>query len=231
MSAAFITLILGGSGGLGRIVRDFFDPEERADWSRETGVWLENECSIDEAIGRDLQEATVGRLINCAGVNFLSRFDDTSDSALLRAVDVNAFTFPRVVRRLRVAGKLPAGAVLCNVISNAAHIPMTHSIAYNASKAAQEMITRQMARELKEYSIFGVSPNKLAGTPMSRQIEEKVCELRGWTAEEARAYQLAALPAGEETPPESLALFLIQCVNSAHHPYLTGCILPYGGPQ
>ena len=126
---------------------------------------------------------------------------------------------------------LTPGAAMCNVISNAAHIPMTHSLMYNASKAAQEIVTRQMARELKEYCIFGVNPNKLEGTQMSLEIEAQVRELRGWTEEEARRYQLAALPAGVETPPESLAEFIAGLMRPVHHPYITGCICQYGGPQ
>jgi NAD(P)-dependent dehydrogenase (short-subunit alcohol dehydrogenase family) len=37
---------------------------------------------------------------------------------------------------------------VCNIISNASHVPMTNSLAYNASKAAAMMMTKQMAREL-----------------------------------------------------------------------------------
>jgi NAD(P)-dependent dehydrogenase (short-subunit alcohol dehydrogenase family) len=93
-------------------------------------------------------------------------------------------------------------------------------------------MTLQLARELtKKYGItvFGVSPNKLAGTGMSRAIEEQVMRVRGWTAEYARQYQLNALLTGEETPPQSVAEFVAYLLtDKAHHKFLSGCVLPYG---
>lgn len=230
------TLIMGGSGGLGREVMHQFPGA--ANWSLDTDVDLEQPWTISEAASMIDPEHSVTQLINCAGVNLLYPFDEllaaNPDSheagEIERCMTVNAFAFPRVVAALRRYKALAPGAVLCNVISNAAKIPMTHSLAYNMSKAAQEMATRQMARELKEYSIFGINPNKLIGTGMSLDIEARVLELRGWTAEEAKRYQLAALPAGLETPPAALALFIKQLMHPAHHPFLTGCIVPYGGP-
>lgn len=225
-----ITVILGGSGGLGREVAKHFP--DASNWSPDTGFDIRNFSTVYEAVIR-VEEAgcKVLRLINCAGVNLIAPLDDVGMQALELSMAVNAFGFFDVIRSLRLHKLLAPGFAACNVISNAAHMPMTHSIAYNASKAAQEMITRQMAREWKEYCIFGVNPNKLHGTPMSLAIEERVCELRGWTKEEAKKYQLAALPAGVETPPSALASFIAELMRDEHHPYITGCIFPYGGPQ
>lgn len=223
------TIIMGGSGGLGSAVaRHFADAEN---WSFDTRVDLTNPHSINTAV-KGLRDAQleVRRIVNCAGHNFIVPFDDLAFTAASALFRLNALALPAVVQSLRVQKLLPAGAIICNVISNAAKVPMTHSLAYNASKAAQEMVTRQMARELREYSIFGVSPNKLAGTPMSRQIEGRVRELRGWTVEEAAKYQLAALPAGVETPVSAVAQFISDMMAPIHHPFITGCIFPYGGP-
>jgi NAD(P)-dependent dehydrogenase (short-subunit alcohol dehydrogenase family) len=221
------TLILGGSGGLGRVVMAHFPGA--VNWSNETGVNLIDFPSIDSAAGQ--LPMAVTRLINCAGANLLLPFSGLHLDALEELMQVNAFALVWVVRELRSQGLLAKGAAICNVVSNAAHIPMTHSLAYNASKAAAEMITRQMARELKDYCIFAVNPNKLAGTPMSREIEAAVCDMRGWTPEEAKRYQLAALPAGVETPPQALAAFIAELMRPVHHPFITGCVFPYGGPQ
>jgi NAD(P)-dependent dehydrogenase (short-subunit alcohol dehydrogenase family) len=222
------TIVMGGSGGLGSAVMNLIDLS--FDFSHEEDVELTSYDSIRYAALKLFPRNSVDQIINCAGMNCLLPFDEIRE-ALEVTMATNAFSLVRVVQALREEKLLMKGARICNVISNAAHIPMTHSLAYNASKAAQEMITRQMARELKEYSIFGVNPNKLAGTPMSRQIEKQVLKLRGWTKEEARKYQLAALPAGKETPPESLARFIVDLMDPIHHPYITGCIFPYGGPQ
>lgn len=221
------TLILGGSGGLGREVMQHFP--DAIDWSLLTYVDLGNHPDIVMAAAR--LTSPICRIINCAGINILRPIDDIQLHHFDHAMRVNAFALPLVVKTLRRQAMLNPGAIICNVISNASHIPMTHSLVYNASKAAQEMITRQMAREFKgKYSIFGVSPNKLKGTPMSRQIEQDVCKLRGWPPEEAERYQLAALPAGVETPPKAVARFIAELMRPEHHPFITGCIFPYGGP-
>jgi NAD(P)-dependent dehydrogenase (short-subunit alcohol dehydrogenase family) len=111
-------------------------------------------------------------------------------------------------------------------------MPMTHSAAYNASKGAAHILTLQMARELRKrhgLTVFGISPNKLHSTGMSDYIDKRVCELRGWTPEEAKAYQCANLPAGEETDPDQLAQLITYLVTETErHKYLNGCILPYG---
>lgn len=225
-----VTIVMGGSGGLGKEVMTWFP--FAVNWSLDTGVDVAAQTSIQMAIeALTDREHTVIRIINCAGVNLLREFDRLTADEVLRVMTINAFSLPMVVRSLRAFDAISKDAVICNVISNAAHMPMTHSLAYNASKAAQEMITRQMARELKGYTIFGVNPNKLEGTPMSHQIEAEVLKLRGWTAEEAMRYQLAALPAGVETPPAALASFIFELMKPTHHPYITGCIFPYGGPQ
>jgi NAD(P)-dependent dehydrogenase (short-subunit alcohol dehydrogenase family) len=237
-AAHHVTIIMGASGGLGSAVRckfgdaNHFTYNDIINWSQDQGVSLNVRASVERAAVRlKLDHCIVTRIINCAGVNAIARFDAVSLEQAQRIYQTNALALPLVVQVLRKGGILAKGAVICNVISNAAHIPMSHSLMYNASKAAQEMITRQMARELKEYSIFGVNPNKLAGTGMSAEIDGAVMKLRGWSRKQARAYQLAALPAGVETPPDSLAQFIVELMRGEHHPYITGCIFPYGGPQ
>ncbi|MCI0552902.1 MAG: SDR family NAD(P)-dependent oxidoreductase, partial [Anaerolineae bacterium] len=126
------------------------------------------------------------------------------------------------------------GGTILNIISNASHMPMTGSLAYNASKGAAAIMTKQLARELKkthDITVFGISPNKLAGTDMSEYIDERVLKMRGWTEEQAKKYQLDALPAGEETDPLVLADFVAFLLSQKdRHKYLAGCIIPYGGP-
>lgn len=221
-------IVMGGSGGLGQEICKLLP--EAVDWSKDSGVNFVIEEDV-EAAAHCLEGKQVRGVINCCGINALIPFDEVTFAEFARSMYVNVYSLVRVVQALRREKLLADGAAICNVISNAAHIPMTHSLIYNTSKAAQEMLTRQMARELKEYCVFGVNPNKLEGTPMSREIEAKVLELRGWTAEQAKKYQLAALPAGVETPPESLARFIVHLMGTRNHPYITGTIFPYGGPQ
>lgn len=184
-------------------------------------------------IETQLAGSKVHTLINCAGVNEISMLKDLSLRVLDRLMTINAFAPVWLVKNLLPT--FTSQSVVCNIISNASHMPMTSSCAYNMSKAALHIATKQMARELGKsptgLTVFGVSPNKLAGTGMSSYIDKRVCETRGWTMDEARKYQLAALPAGEETDPKVLGEFVAFLTDDIRRcKYLQGCVLPYGGP-
>lgn len=170
-------------------------------------------------------------LINCAGVNLIDWLENFSEEKWDKVVDTNAKGIYKMTQACLSLLIKSQGTVL-NIVSNAAHTPMTCSLAYNASKGAALIMTKQLARELtKKYGItvFSVSPNKLKGTGMSDAIDEQVVRTRGWAKEYAQQYQLQGLLTGEETPPEAVAefiAFLLQ--DKAHHKYLTGCDIPYG---
>ena len=170
-------------------------------------------------------------LINCAGINEINWLEDLGLKQWDDTLNVNARAIYLMTKGLLPALIASKGTVL-NIISNASHMPMTASLAYNASKGAAHIMTLQLARELtKRYGItvFGISPNKMSGTAMSKYIESRVPEVRGWTAEEAARYQHAALLAGEETDPKVLAEFIAFLLyDKRNHKYLTGCIIPYG---
>lgn len=181
-------------------------------------------------------------LVNCAGINYIDWFPQADFRMFDRLMDLNVKAGLRLVQCL--IGEMPpfgddsdenwfngTGCVL-NIVSNASHVPMTNSAFYNASKGAFHIATLALARELRKthgLCVFGISPNKLKGTGMSDYIEARVPSLRGWTPEEAAKYQLAALPAGEETDPKALAEFIAFLLCRPHrHKYLTNTILPYG---
>ena len=170
-------------------------------------------------------------LINCAGINKTGWLADFPEQSWDDVMDTNAKGIFMMTKWALPALIKSQGTVL-NIVSNASHMPMTCSVAYNASKGAAHIMTLQMARELtKKYGItvFGISPNKLAGTAMSKDIEQQVVRDRGWTPEQAAAYQSSALLTGEETDPALLADFIAFILSSKlRHKFLTGCIIPYG---
>lgn len=184
---------------------------------------------VADSLGR--ADFPVDILINNAGVNFIDWMERIGIEDWDRVMNTNARAIWFVTKVLLENLKAAKGTVV-NVVSNAMTMPMTHSIAYNASKGAAGIMTRQMARELqREHGIcvFGISPNKLAGTGMSRYIEARVCDLREWSAEEAEKYQLKALLAGQETQPVQVAELLVWLLARPHrHKYLTGCLLELG---
>lgn len=168
-------------------------------------------------------------LVNCAGVNYINWFDKIGEDDWDRVMDTNVkgifLVSQALVEQLR-------GKIIMNIVSNASHVPMTHSAAYNASKGAAHMLTLQMARELKKthgITVVGVSPNKLKNTIMSEYIGNRVPELRGWSKEEAEAYQLASLASGEETDPGVCAGFVnFILLNPEMHKFMNGTVLPFG---
>lgn len=169
-------------------------------------------------------------LINCAGINKINWLPNVTEEDWDRVMDVNVKGIFKMTQAFLPSLIKNKGTVL-NIVSNAAHMPMRCSAAYNASKGAALILTKQLARELTSQgvTVFSVSPNKLRGTEMSDSIDQQVVDTRGWTLEAAQKYQLAGLLTGEETPPEAVAEFIAFLLQSKErHKYLSGCDLPYG---
>ena len=219
-------LVTGGDAGLGAAIVDAL----RRDGHTVMVYDIKQRFDILNPDTLLVEQFELDVLINCAGINRINWLQNVSEQDWDAVMDVNvkgifkmtqAF-LPRLIER--------KGTVL-NIVSNAAHMPMRCSAAYNASKGAALILTKQLARELTSQgvTVFSVSPNKLRGTEMSDAIDQQVIATRGWTLEEAQRYQLAGLLTGEETPPEAVAEFIAYLLqDKAHHKYLSGCDLQYG---
>ena len=230
-----LALITGGSSGLGacikrRLSADGYGYTQVKDMSLETNFDVTDEADVQHWANEI--SATYGRadfLINCAGYNYLNWIEEIPDHEWDRVMNVNA---RGLFFMAKYFASLLRGGTICNVVSNASHMPMTHSLAYNASKGAAAIMTRQMARELwatHNITVFGVSPNKLKHTGMTEHVDRRAAELRGMTSIEAREYQLTKLFTGEETDPDCVAEFIVWLLAEKHrHKYLAGCILEYG---
>lgn len=224
---------VNGPGAGGYDFRDVESVYEAAEMIRERTVHMINEG----VLAFDYYPV----LINCVGVNYIEWFSNVDFNEFDRLMMLNVKSHLILLQEL--LGNVPFKddvdynwfrdtGCLVEIISNASHMPMTNSVVYNATKGAQHIATLALARELRKthgLTIFGVSPNKLKGTGMSDYIESRVPGLRGWTPEQAHEYQLSALPAGEETPPEAVANFITYLVSKPeHHKYLTNTVIPYG---
>lgn len=177
-----------------------------------------------------LQRYEWGGLINCAGINHNEWFEDVTLESLSKVMEVNAFAMVGMTQALMKPLARNQGFVI-NIVSNAAHMPMTSSLAYNMSKAAALMATKQMAHELTKshgITVFSISPNKLAGTEMSKQIEANVIETRGWTPEYAAEYQRKSLMHGRETEPAAIADFIAHILESDSWQFMSGTDIPFG---
>lgn len=244
-------LITGASSGLGAEIAKRFEAQSqynlftpihnKYDVSKASYDLSTRDGCIDISINakEHFDGEPIDILVQCAGVNFIDWHENIPIDKWDELLNVNARALWLLPKYLIDGGMLggpgnqynPAG-VICNIVSNASHMPMTHSAAYNASKGAAAILTRQMARELrktKSLTVFGVSPNKMHSTAMSEYIEDRVCYLRGWTPEEAHKYQAQSLPAMKETDPATCAEFIHFLLSKAErNQYLNGCIMEYG---
>jgi len=237
-------IITGSASGLGK---EIYNQMVESPWLEPCGVDREVGDATEKCVDyladlrnvKDIQhlvgyfeDIPVNGIVNCAGVNYINNMEDIPSNEWDNVMDTNTRAIWLMAKFFMPSLEATKGVIL-NVVSNAAHIPMTHSIAYNASKAAAYIMTKQMARELtksKGITVFSVSPNKLEGTGMSKYIEKTVLELRpDLTKETAKQYQLNALPAGFETKSEHVAEHIVWLLERQHrHKYLTGCDLQLG---
>jgi NAD(P)-dependent dehydrogenase (short-subunit alcohol dehydrogenase family) len=225
-------IVTGHTSGLGKAITKELEGYGFGviGWSLESGVDVSDEQSVRSAVQGVFPP--IDLLVNCAGVNYINWHEDTPIEEWDRLMDTNARAPWLIAKELIKANGFMRSATILNIVSNASHMPMTNSAAYNASKGAAHILTQQMARELiktQNITVFGVSPNKLKGTGMSEYIDGRVCDLRGWTPQEAADYQLKSLATGEETDPALVAEFIGFLLSTkSRHKFLNGCIIPYG---
>jgi len=230
-------IVTGASSGLGACIANRLRAVDITvhDWSLETFVDVSNEWVVQK-LANDFKEevnspvnAVVDILVNCAGYNHMDYITDFPTTEWDKVMEANAKSIFLCTKYL---APLMVNGTICNIISSASEVPMTHSIAYNASKAAAAMMTRQMAKELYQthgITVFGVSPAKMKNTGMSRKIDKRAADLRGITEEQAHEYQISKLLTGEEIDPDVCAEFIAWLLEKDHrHMYLAGCILEYG---
>ncbi|HFN8151669.1 TPA: SDR family oxidoreductase [Escherichia coli] len=223
-----VIVVTGCNSGLGKSIFDTLG----AYGHEVVGIDLDNGYDIRNAkqMKELLSQYDVEGLINCAGVNSNNWFEDVNYEEFNRVMHTNAFSFVNTTQAALKSLINNKGFVI-NIVSNAAHIPMTSSLCYNASKAAALMISKQMAHELTPkygITVFSISPNKLRGTGMSKQIEDAVCATRGWTPEYAAEYQKKALMNGLETEPQVIADFIRHILITGAWRFMSGTDIPFG---
>lgn len=114
---------------------------------------------------RQLNAAVIARhsqvdvLVNCAGVNSATPYEEISEEEWDRVIDGNlkATHLGCQVFAPQMAGQEQGGAIL-NIGSVTAHLPLSRVFAYSASKAAVVNLTQNLARE---YAPQGVRINAL----------------------------------------------------------------------
>src|SRR5690242_9274847 len=236
-----VVVITGGSGGIGsQIARRFAqagatvvityrnakDAAERllsempgrGHWSRQLDV---DDSAELNALASEVRKRQ-GRcdvLVNCAGITrFVAHRDlDALDDELIdRIFRVNwrgAFAAVRAFRRLL---EQTGDALVVNISSIAGVTGMGSNVAYCASKAALDSMTKSLARALAPaIRVVSVSPG-LVDTEFVRSMDS------AWHDEQA-----SRTPLGRLAQPGEIARAVLAAVRELH--CTTGCVLPVDG--
>jgi 3-oxoacyl-[acyl-carrier protein] reductase len=177
--------------------------------------------SAVDAFAREVAERN-GRLdvlVNCAGITRyvahadLEALDDELIDDIFRVNWRGAFSAVRAFRNLLREGE---GGLVINISSIAGVTAMGSNIAYCASKAALDSMTRSLARALApEIRVVSVSPG-LVDTDFVKGLDSK------WRDEQAARTPLKRLATADEIGAAAFAV-------AVHLKYSTGCIIPIDG--
>ncbi|MGQ0579140.1 MAG: SDR family NAD(P)-dependent oxidoreductase [Betaproteobacteria bacterium] len=236
-----VAAVIGGSGAIGSAICRHFagagatcivtynhGKEAAQDLLRSLpgqGHWaanvpVENSSALNGLAG-DV-EARHGRLdllVNCAGVtryvphNDLDALDDRLIDDIFRINWRGPFAVVRAFRKILAAGE---GGLVINMSSIAGVTAMGSNVAYCASKAALDSMTKSLARALAPQIRFvSVSPG-LVDTDFVKGLDKK------WRNEQAARTPLKRLATADEIGAATLAV-------ATHLKYSTGCIIPIDG--
>lgn len=237
----WIAVVIGGSGAIGAAISRHFasagatcvvtyNKGEQA--AREvitslpgSGHWA-RQLAVDDSVALKACSAEVSKrhgrldvLVNCAGItrfvphNDLDALDDALIDNIFRVNVRGPFAAVRAFRDLLAAD--PGGLVI-NISSIAGVTAMGSNIAYCASKAALDNMTRSLARALAPaVRVVSVSPG-LVDTDFVKNLDQS------WRNEQAQRTPLRRLANADEIGAAALAVV-------THLKYSTGCIIPVDG--
>lgn len=234
-------VVTGGSGGIGsqichhlaragaRVVFTYRTGREAAHRLQATlqgsGHWA-RQVAVDDSAGLKTLAAEVeskqGRcdvLVNCAGITrFVAHADlDALDDALIDDIfRVNWRGAFAAVRAFRPLLKASGEALVVNISSIAGVTGMGSNVAYCASKAALDCMTKSLARALApEIRVVSVSPG-LVDTDFVKGLDQR------WRDEQAARTPLRRLATADEIGAAVLAVATVL-------KYSNGCIIPVDG--
>lgn len=224
-------LVLGGHTGIGHATLQ----KLRWDYpnARVTGVGLEDfDISTPDGI-QSLEDWIAAEepthLVYSIGTNRLEWIDSLNvQQDMDHLMRVNVYGFVHAVQMCRELFDWPLSVVA--VTSDAAWRPMRTSLAYCASKAALEMTVKVMSREYAQdgWRVNAVAPGKVADTPMTRYVDQRVLEVRGWTPEHAKSYEDSSSALGRPLTVHEVAS-TITSVLMSDAPGWTGAVIGVNG--
>lgn len=187
-------LVIGGNSGLGQCIAHMLVEERGMDVLTPDADQLDvrNERDIAKYIGL---RGPFDHIVYSAGINQLRWIKDVNMRDLELHFTVNTFgPVLLAAEHLRTHPDHPVNFLA--IVSDSFRTPMRGSVCYGSSKTGLTGVLRNMARELADegWRVNGVSPGIIDDTPMTDYIDATVPKLRGWTPEEAKAYENSMVP-------------------------------------
>lgn len=235
MTTAFVT---GGSKGIGAAIVRALAPRGNVAFtynaSEESALALEKElsplggvkafrCDVGDVRSVDAVAAAVRTrfgapdvVVNCAGVSLKKLFQDTSEEEWRHVFAVNCDGAYRVTRAFLPDMITKKRGVIVNVSSVWGSVGASLEVAYSASKAALEGMTRALA---KEVAPSGVRVNAVAPGAVDTDMMKVY-------SEEDRALVVGDIPLGRLAAPEEIAAAVVFLIDNG---YVTGQTLTVDG--
>jgi len=236
-----VALVTGASGGIGTaitrrlagdgfgVLAGFHSGADRAaalvadlpgDGHRAVELSVDDAVSLDRL--SDMISAGPGRLdvlVNCAGVTHPVAHDDLdglTDEVIDRIFATNWRGAFGAIRVLRPALEKADDPVVVNISSVAGVTGLGSNVAYCASKAALDSLTRSLGRALApRIRVVSVSPGWVDGEYAARMPEAVVDAQR------------SATPLGRLATADDVAAAVLAVVNDL--PFTTGSVIPVDG--
>ena len=190
-----------------------------------SGHWIAHvpvdEAGALDACARQMRDkhGQLDVLVNCAGItryvphHDLEALDDELIDDIFRVNWRGPFAAVRAFRKLLVAS---GDGLVINISSIAGVTAMGSNVAYCASKAALDSMTKSLARALApEIRVVSVSPG-LVDTDFVKGLDKK------WRDEHAARTPLRRLATADEIGAATLSV-------ATHLKYSTGCIIAIDG--
>jgi NAD(P)-dependent dehydrogenase (short-subunit alcohol dehydrogenase family) len=176
---------------------------------------------------RDLWEYATGEhgrvdmLVNCAGVNAASSYEEATDEDWQRVLETNLRATHWGCQEFapQMAGQ-PQGGSILNIGSVTSHLPLSRVFAYSASKAAVVNLTKNVARE---FATRGVRVNALCPGFFPAEQNRKILD-------QQRVEQIMQqTPMARFGEPEELVGAALLLLSRRAGSYITGCDLYVDG--
>jgi len=184
-----IAIITGGSAGIGRSTALFFAQEgadvvitynKHADKAEEVvnqikglgrnalAVQFDAEESFDEVVKKTIQEfGRIDILVNNAGILFPTSLEEMTSEKWDKTIAVNLTGVQKCIKEVIPFMKKQKSGKIINISSVAGIVGSIMSVAYSASKAGVDAITKTLSKDFAKYNI---SINSVAPGPVNTDM-------------------------------------------------------------